>query len=76
MTPEQQADFKTKMTEVFIPAIRGMAKKEKEHLENLKKARSWFHDTTTVDQFIARSERYLLHYETRLEQYIEFALKM
>ena len=68
--------FKKDMNEVFIPAIRGMVKKEKEHLENLKKSRKWLHDKTSVDQFIKRSEQDLLHYETRLQQYIDYVAKM
>lgn len=68
--------FKKQMNEVFISAIRGMVKKEQEHLENLKKARKWLHDKTNVDQFIKRSGRDLLHYETRLQQYIDYVAKM
>jgi len=68
-------DFKYKLEEVYIPWIQDMIIKEQKHLDMLIEKRN-NHKYLGIDLFITISEKMLLHYKTRLEEYKKYASKI
>ena len=65
-TMEEITDqFLDQMETVFIPMVRSMVDKEKEHIKFLKNAKA-------PEHMIWDSEKWLAHYEFRLSAYIEY----
>ncbi len=77
--------FKEQLTQKFIPAIKRMIEKEKQHLQFLKRTTYsikflWIFNINFKlepnKEFIKTSERMLEHLQFRLNEYTEYAEKL
>lgn len=69
-----KTDFKELIKKEFIPQINRMISKEEAHLEYLKKVQKDFWNEH-VDAMVERSSNMLIHLNTRLKEYLDYAEK-
>lgn len=70
-TYTQDTNFASKMKEEYIPTLEKMLLKEKEHLSFLEEQITKFKSKAAA-KFKKDSEAYILHLETRIQEYINF----
>ncbi len=63
-----QSDFKTQMKDIFIPALKHMVEKEKEHL-------LWLEKNKAPKRFVEESKEWLDYYQKRHDEFAEFLSK-